>query len=168
MAALAGLKVIRSSIHGYGLVTTRPFKRGEILCYGDGVLYREVDDFDDTYALVMPGEVDEHGNEGPPMYWDLVDQTRWINHSCDPNTWIDSVWHPETQSFATWWIATRDIAAGEELTYDYAFCGHLAEPCACGAPVCRGLIVDTAPEELAEVPSHLQHLLRVPAAAAAP
>jgi hypothetical protein len=33
--------------------------------------------------------------------------------------------------------------------------------CACGAPTCRGLIVDTDPEELVEVPEHLRHLLRI-------
>jgi hypothetical protein len=162
MAELPGLKVIRSSIHGYGLVATRDYKAGDIVCHGDGVLYREKETFDDTYCLVMPGyETDEHGNEGPPLYWDLVDQTRWINHSCEPNTYVDSSWDGATKSIATWWVATRDIKAGQELTYDYAFCGHLAEVCACGAPTSRGLIVDTDPEELVEVPEHLKHLLRI-------
>jgi len=162
MASLPGLRVVRSKIHGYGLIALEPYKVGDIVCYGDGVLYRERDEFDDTYALVMPGyETDEDGNEGPPLYWDLVDQTRWINHSCDPNTYVDSSWDAGTKTIRTWWVATRDIEVGEELTYDYAFCGHLAEACACGASACRGLIVDPDPRELAEVPPHLAPLLRV-------
>jgi hypothetical protein len=37
--------------------------------------------------------------------------------------------------------ARRDIAAGEELTFDYALCTvnsawHI-DPCACGSPLCR-------------------------------
>jgi hypothetical protein len=168
MAALTGLKVVRSSIHGYGLVATRAYKAGDTVCFGDGVLYREAETFDDTYCLVMPGyEVDDRGNEGPPLYWDLVDQTRWINHSCEPNTYVDSSWDAATKHITTWWVATRDIAPGDELTYDYAFCGHLAEACACGAPTCRGLIVDPDPEELVEVPAHLRHLLRLPVPALA-
>ena len=98
MAELPGLKVIRSSIHGYGLVATRDYKAGDTVCHGDGVLYREKETFDDTYCLVMPGyETDENGNEGPPLYWDLVDQTRWINHSCEPNTYVDSSWDAATR-----------------------------------------------------------------------
>ena len=51
-----GLRVVKSGIHGYGVVTTRPFARGELVCFGDGVLYPEDADFDDTYALILPGE----------------------------------------------------------------------------------------------------------------
>jgi hypothetical protein len=38
--------------------------------------------------------------------------------------------------------ALKAIAVGEELSYDYAFPAHLAEPCRCGSPRCRGLIID--------------------------
>ena len=40
-----------------------------------------------------------------------------------------------------WIIAARDIAAGEELTYDYnLYDGDLDDPspCSCGAHNCRG------------------------------
>ena len=71
----------------------------------------------------------------------MVDQTRWINHSCDPNSIIDCGIEDDGEVFARI-IALRPIAAGEELTYDYAFPAHLAEPCRCGAVNCRGLIID--------------------------
>lgn len=163
MPPLQGLAVVASAIHGYGVVATRPFKAGETVCFGDGVLYDADADFDDTYALILPGE-DAGRNE--PIFWDLVDQTRWFNHSCEPNTEVCSRWDPERKSVAAWWVALRDIAPGEEITYDYAFVADVAEPCACRAPSCRGLIVDPDPTELAKLPDHLRPLLR-PAARAA-
>ena len=69
--------------------------------------------------------------------------SRWINHSCDPNCasaiedrriYIDSI---------------RDIAPGEELTFDYHFIIHGRHtaaakrrfPCRCGAANCRGTLL---------------------------
>lgn len=159
MPLLEGLKVVRSAIHGYGVIALRRFNKGEIVVWGEGVVYREDEDFDDTYALITPGyEPDQDGDEGPAMYLDLADQTRWINHSCNPNTEVDTVWDPDTQNIKAWWVALRDIEPGEELTYDYAFSGALAEVCACGARTCRGLIVDA--DELDEVPEHMRVHLR--------
>jgi len=59
----------------------------------------------------------------------------FINHCCDPNC--------ETDEFDEhiWIIALRDIAAGEELTYDYnLYDGDEDDPavCQCGAKNCRG------------------------------
>jgi uncharacterized protein len=56
------------------------------------------------------------------------------NHSCDP-----TLWH--TAAFAL--SARRDIAAGEEVTVDYAT--QTAEPdfvldCQCGSALCRGTV----------------------------
>ncbi|MDT0346464.1 SET domain-containing protein [Streptomyces litchfieldiae] len=56
------------------------------------------------------------------------------NHSCDPNTW----WAGD-YGFA----ARRDIAAGEEVTSDYATTSAAPDfslTCSCGSPRCRGLI----------------------------
>jgi uncharacterized protein len=157
-----GLRVVKSGIHGYGVVTTRAFAKGETVCFGDGVLYAEDADFDDTYALILPAE--DSGLAGEAFFWDLVDQTRWFNHSCDPNSEVRSKWDHDANTCRAWWIALRDIPVGEEITYDYAFVGDVAEPCACGAARCRGLIVDPDPAELAKVPEHLRGLLRKTAA----
>jgi hypothetical protein len=59
-----------------------------------------------------------------------------INHSCDANLWLaDEVTV----------VARRAIAAGEELTIDYALFTSqpdwaLDGPCRCGSPLCRGTI----------------------------
>lgn len=161
MPRMNGLAVVHSKIHGYGVVTKRPIKKGDIVVYGDGVLYREEDDFDDEYALVLPGyELESDGSEGPPLYYDLADQTRWINHSCDPNTEVDTSWDERSQTATAWWIALRDIAVGEELSYDYAFSAPLAIPCNCGEARCRGVIVDE--DEIHEIPDELHASVSAP------
>ena len=160
MPLMNGLRVVASSIHGYGVVATRKFVRGETITYGDGVLYTEDADFNDTYSLVLPAE---DSGLGDVIFFDLTCQTRWFNHSCDPNTEVMSRWDHEAQTVRAWWVALRDIEVGEEITYDYGFVAEVAEPCACGSPQCRGLIVDDDPENLARLPEHLGRLLRAPA-----
>jgi hypothetical protein len=157
MPLLDGLRVIHSKIHGYGVVTTRPFKTGELVCFGDGVLYDANTDFDDTYALILPGE---DSGLGDTLFWDLACQTRWFNHSCDPNSEVRSKWDHDAKTIRAWWVALRDIPVGEEITYDYGFAAEVAEPCYCGTARCRGLIVDSDPEVQALLPEHLRKLLR--------
>lgn len=57
-----------------------------------------------------------------------------INHSCDSNLWMR-----DTVTFVT----RRDVAAGEEITLDYALFTTVPwelSPCRCGASVCRGTV----------------------------
>jgi uncharacterized protein len=57
----------------------------------------------------------------------------FINHCCDPNC------EPIEAGGRVWIVALRDIAAGEELTYDYnLYDGEGDAPCFCGAEKCRG------------------------------
>lgn len=62
---------------------------------------------------------------------------RHINHSCEPNC------EPEIRRGHIWIVALRDIAAGEELTYDYGYDFDLWDehPCRCGTTSCLGYIV---------------------------
>lgn len=75
--------------------------------------------------------------------WDLDGRSssnvaRLINHSCAPNC------RAETIRGRIWIIARRDIAAGEELTFDYGFPYRewRLHPCRCGARGCPGFIVN--------------------------
>jgi SET domain-containing protein len=162
MPKLEGLRVGPSEIHGYGVYATRAFAKGEIVVVAaDGVVYQESASFDDEYALVLPAycEPGRPDVDLPLVYYDLADQTRWINHACDPNCEVECRWDLLPEPFVTpWWVALRDIAVGEEISYDYAFCGHLAVPCSCKSPRCRGVIVD--PDEVDEVPAAFRHLVR--------
>ena len=129
MGALSGLRVVRSSIHGYGVVATRDFAAGAVLAEVDGALWHSDEDLDDRYSLWL----------GDDWFLDMLDQTRWINHSCDPNGEVEAgIEHGGWARI----VALRPIRAGEEITYDYGFTADIAEPCSCGARACRGYIVD--------------------------
>ena len=171
MPPAADLVVVRSKIHGYGMVARRRFSVGEVVVHGDGVAYHDGDDFDDTYALVFPAvdggpafSADAAADPDAQMFFDLVDQTRWINHCCEPNTRVDARWDADAGATRAWWVAVRDIEPGEELSYDYAFTAELAEPCNCGAAGCRGLIVDA--DELEAIDPALRARARRPTPAA--
>ncbi|KIY93188.1 trithorax-like protein, histone-lysine N-methyltransferase [Monoraphidium neglectum] len=67
-----------------------------------------------------------------------------LNHSCAPccHSRTITVAHPATGRRRDHIVifASRDIAVGEELTYDYRFAGEEKLPCNCGAPTCRGMV----------------------------
>jgi SET domain-containing protein len=65
--------------------------------------------------------------------WNLA---RYANHSCAPNA--QSV----GADGQVWLRAVRQIAKGEEITYDYGYSFRdEPTPCHCGAPGCPGVIV---------------------------
>lgn len=63
--------------------------------------------------------------------------SKFINHSCEPNC------RAEQDRGRIWIIAERDIAAGEEITFDYGFPldNWVNNPCRCGTSACAGFIV---------------------------
>ena len=128
----ADLLIKRSGIHGCGCYTTVSIPEGtHIVEYTGGRLSKEQADAlynqrSDTYLFCV-GE-GEYVIDGDSV-------AAFINHCCDPNC--------ETDEFDEhiWIIATRDIAAGEELTYDYnLYDGDDGDEaiCRCGAKECRG------------------------------
>jgi hypothetical protein len=131
MARLPGLKVIRSKVAGYGLVTTRARRAGSVITNVEGVLWREGERRDDRHSLILE----------PGIFFDMVDQTRWVNHSCEPNVVVEAGVTRQGNGWAQL-QALRDLKPGEELFYDYALPAELKEKCACGAKRCRGWIVD--------------------------
>jgi hypothetical protein len=130
MAHIPGLKVVRSKVEGYGVVATRAFTRGQVIANVEGVLWRARERRDDRYSLVL-----EDG-----VFFDMVDQTRWVNHSCAPNVVVEA---GVTRAGNGWaqLQALEAIRPGDELFYDYAFPPELKEKCRCGAKTCRGWIV---------------------------
>jgi uncharacterized protein len=138
MPLIPGLKVVRSKLHGYGVLATRNIAEGEMLADIEGVAWRDGEMWNDTYTLRITDT----------LSFDMVDQTRWINHSCSANCEIDLGVDENGNPWAKLY-AWRDILAGEEITYDYEFPAQLAEPCHCGSDVCRKWIVRE--DELAQV-----------------
>ncbi|NJN40544.1 MAG: SET domain-containing protein [Gammaproteobacteria bacterium] len=138
--------VRRSAIHGRGVFAARKIPKGtQVIEYkGQRVTHKEVDR---RYANVP--ETDSH-----TFLFELDDKlvidagvrgnaARWINHGCKPN--CETV-EDDGRIFIE---ATRDIARGEELTYDYNITleeRHTPRmkqiwACLCGARRCRGTIL---------------------------
>lgn len=134
--------IIKSSLlHGAGVYTTAPIARGVlVLEYTGPRLPAKLTD-----GLYAEGDVTYlFGMDGGKTVIDGFGMAAFVNHSCDPNCESDQIKN------RIWIIAVRDIAAGEELTYDYNI--YDAEPgedasCRCGAPNCRGTMLSE--EEIA-------------------
>lgn len=85
------------------------------------------------------------------------DPEHWkpINHSCDPNAWLEGLNL----------TARRKIQAGEQITMDYGtFCNESLEhfTCGCASPECRGVIRGTDYREsfLARYDGHVSDYVR--------
>lgn len=126
------LVIHESSIDSEGCYTTKPIGKGELVIEYTGrrLTVKEADALYDghprTYLFGLLDGQHVIDGEGAAAF---------INHSCDPNCEVDEV---EGRIFIA---AIRDIAAGEELTYDYnLYDGDLDDvaPCRCGAENCRG------------------------------
>jgi hypothetical protein len=65
-----------------------------------------------------------------PMHEDEIEPVDYMNHSCEPNCGVRG---------SVVIVARRDIAPGEELTFDYGTTDtdRWVLECVCGAPSCR-------------------------------
>jgi uncharacterized protein len=128
-----GLAARRSPSEGYGVFATRPLPVGSLLCVWGGRVVST------TRMLALP--------EDRRRYAVQIDDDRYlvtpvrglgaadlINHSCDPTAVLVG---------ANTLVARRDLAVGDEVTYDYATSDanpHLGFACRCGAVICRGVV----------------------------
>jgi SET domain-containing protein len=127
---LPGLIVRSSSIHAAGCYTMRPIKKGVRVCEYDGPrLTKAVADsrYEDRFVtyLFACGRNTVIDGFGTAMF---------INHCCDPNC------ETEQDENGRVFVSTiRDVAAGEELTYEYNLHGsdEDTQDCYCGVPACR-------------------------------
>ena len=137
------LAIRSSKISGLGAFAQRPIPKGARI-----IEYRG--------ERISPAEADRRYADSPEGHPHVLlftvnsrividggvrgNEARFINHSCSPN--CEAV----TEGRRIWIYALKDIAVGEELTYDYNLTGDpqdLAEqrreyPCNCGSANCRG------------------------------
>jgi SET domain-containing protein len=126
-----GLIIRSSAIHAAGCYTLTPIRKGARVAEYTG-------------HRLGKDEADACYEESPITYlFGLGDgsvvidghcMAMFINHSCDANC------ETEEKKGHVWIIAIRDIAAGEEITYDYCLYdgGDDEATCNCGANKCRG------------------------------
>ncbi|GAX78574.1 hypothetical protein CEUSTIGMA_g6014.t1, partial [Chlamydomonas eustigma] len=143
----AKLDVKRAGPKGFGLFAAEDIKAGQfIIEYVGEVLeeeeylrrkefYQEVGQRHYYFMNIGNGEVIDACRKG--------NNARFINHSCDPNC--------ETQKWlirgelAIGLFALKDMAAGDELTFDYNFERYGDKPirCHCSTKTCRKFIGGT-------------------------
>lgn len=127
-------EVRASPIHGRGLFATAHIARDQVVAVKGGhIISRaqlreltpqlgpvEIQIGDDLFIAPVTAEE----REGSMLY---------SNHSCDANLGMRG---------EITLVAMRDIAAGEELTHDWATTDDddYALPCRCGAAACRGTV----------------------------
>lgn len=124
------LVVRPSPIHAVGVYTTTHIRRGTRVVEYEG-------------ERVTPEEADRryegssrtylYGLEDGKTVIDGHGLGAYLNHSCDPNCEVDEI------KGRVWLFAIRDIAAGEELVWDYnLYDDEEPAPCSCGSRKCRG------------------------------
>ena len=127
---------------GFGLFATSDLPRGEIVVKYEEASHTLVSrrhvqqswtglkrQWFERYAWPVSDNVFQLWSENPE-HW------RPVNHSCDPNTWLEGLDL----------VARRNIKSGEQLTVDYStFCGPSMTPfdCSCNAAGCRRVIRGT-------------------------
>lgn len=104
--------------HGARLLLEAPCRTG-------GLIHRISDYTVTTRPTVHSVQI------GPGVHMDGLGKIAFFNHSCDPNTVLDT----EAMTIR----AVRDLAAGEELTFFYPSTEWAMDQpflCRCGAPQC--------------------------------
>jgi len=123
----AALHIRMTPEKGRGLFASSPIPAGSRLMEMSGQLFTSNNLPDDGMAMQVDDDLWLHSAG------DFLDDCG--NHSCDPNT-----------GFVTGepiLYALRDIAAGEEVCWDYSTsisCADWALDCRCGAANCRGVV----------------------------
>ncbi len=140
------IQVRRSGVHGKGVFALQNIAIGEVVAeyVGEVISWDEAQDRhphdpsqpNHTFYFHVDADRVIDANYGG-------NASRWINHACEPNCETDE------QDGRIFIVAIQDIAAGDELNYDY---GLMLEerytpklkaeyPCWCGAPSCRGTLL---------------------------
>lgn len=128
------LEIKKVKNKGQGIFTKKSFAKGELVhvLTGDRLTSKQMD------VRVEQGleTCDDPFQISRRMYLDLDELSRCFNHSCDPNCGV----RQENKLFAL-----RDIAPGEELTFDYSttvprYKSWWKMKCRCGSTNCRKVI----------------------------
>ena len=139
-------QVRRSGVHGKGMFALAPLAAGEVVIEytGEVITWREAlrrhphDPADPDHTFYF--HIDEKHVIDAKVGGNSA---RWINHACEPNCEADE---QDGRIFIT---ALRDIAPGEELSYNYGlviderYTPKLKKQfeCRCGSAGCRGTML---------------------------
>lgn len=136
----------RSAIHNWGLYALEPIAAQEMIIEYVGERIRQ------PVAEMRERRYIKKGIGSSYLFRvdesTVIDATkkggiaRFINHCCDPSCTAKIIKVGGMKRIVIY--ALRDIAANEELTYDYKFERETDDeerlPCLCGAPTCKGFL----------------------------
>ena len=129
-----------SKFHGQGTFATRRLGRGTLLLVIGGHIATLKEEAGLPHNIQDAGVQVASDLVLTPRTSELAGGIGYVNHCCDPNAGFHG------QIFL---VAIRDIAQGEEVSFDYAMClgdsPHAAPyrlECHCGSTLCRGWITD--------------------------
>jgi SET domain-containing protein len=127
-------RVKKSSIHGKGLFAIEAIDKGEIVCVKGGYVFNQ-NALKRLQKSVGPAEIQiaDQLYIGTTAKDENAGGMIFSNHSCNPNIGVQG---------QIVFVAMREIAAGEELTHDWAMTDDdtFETKCNCGASNCRGVI----------------------------
>jgi uncharacterized protein len=127
-------RVASSAIQGRGLFAAEPIPAGEVIAIKGGAIFGRAELARIASALGSAEiQIGEDLFIGPVREEDREGSMIFSNHSCDPNIGVRG---------QIVFVTLRDVAAGEELTHDWAMTddddGRME--CRCGSSVCRGIV----------------------------
>jgi SET domain-containing protein len=124
------LVVRPSPIHSVGVYTSAPIRKGTRVIEYTGPRI-SAEEADRRYEGALRTYL--YGIGDGKIIIDGEGIAAYLNHSCDPNCEVDEI------KDRVWIFAIRNIAAGEELLWDYnLYDDDDPAPCYCGSPKCRG------------------------------
>ena len=113
---------------GKAVFAVFPIKKDEVLAEFDGEIWEA------EKCTDLPKDIADHVVQFEEhKFRESVGIARYLNHSCEPNCGIKDLFKI---------VAMRDIAEGEELTWDYDMTedSDWRMECKCGTPSCRKVI----------------------------
>ena len=117
-----------SKIKGKGVFALRDFKKGEtvIIWHPESIISKE------EISSLSENEQNHTTYAGNGKYYVVGSPERFVNHSCEPNTYVKGKKD----------IALKCIKKGEEITTDYSINGvdNWKMKCKCGSKNCRKII----------------------------
>ncbi len=144
--AVGRIEIGKSGIHGKGVYATGRIRKGTLIIEytGEHITWEKAMDlpprdpnnpYHTFFFSLDNGEVIDAGAGG--------NESRWINHSCDPNC------ETREEDDRIFVYALRALRPGEELFYDYKIVPAERRTkklerqfaCSCGAAKCRGTML---------------------------
>lgn len=135
--ALPNILRRRSTLHGFGVFAGEPInKNRRIIDYAGELIHNSHSHTREARYLaegcIWVFRVNRAWSRDAGVGGNIA---RFINHSCTPNCWIEIVPRAKT----IWIRASRWIAPGQELTYDYSTVGDHTIQCRC-RPGCKTML----------------------------